>query len=364
MDADQSPATAPTATHRIGATAAVGAQRRYIERWGRFRGSPNFPALIVTIIVSICAALFAASYSLAFGSPTAHGVPVGVVGSAADLASIEKVLGGTDGTSLDLAPYNSRGAALTALGEQDILAVIVSTGPDTLDLYISSASGSSVARLLQADAVRWGSSRDLAVTVTDSHPLPASDAAGLSSFYVSLAAIITGFSGAVQLRVNAGGLSLARNLIWDLIRALVGGLLVTLTVGPLLQVAPLPLVPVWLVLSAAMLTAGHTYALFRVMFGAKWAMLPTWLLFVLLSNPSSGGPVASQLLPPFYEFVGRWLPTGVTVSAVRDLTYFPAHVHAEPFVVLVVWMVAVTVLYVVIRLRRFGSQVPTARGEK
>ncbi len=40
----------------------------------------------------------------------------------------------------------------------------------------------------------------------------------------------------------------------------------------------------------------------------RWAIIPTWLLFVILGNTSSGGAVAPPLLPPPYAFIGRFLP--------------------------------------------------------
>jgi hypothetical protein len=89
--------------------------------------------------------------------------------------------------------------------------------------------------------------------------------------------------------------------------------------------------------------------------GGRWALLPTWILFILISNPSSGGAVAPQLLPPFYEFMGRWLPTGATVRALRDLTYFPEASHAEPYLVLGAWLAASTAAFVVARRLKYGA---------
>lgn len=64
--------------------------------------------------------------------------------------------------------------------------------------------------------------------------------------------------------------------------------------------------------------------------------------------------------------MGRWLPTGATVRAMRDVTYFPDAVHAEPFVVLGIWAVASSILFAVARVRRYGwgsvpDEFPTPR---
>jgi hypothetical protein len=69
-----------------------------------------------------------------------------------------------------------------------------------------------------------------------------------------------------------------------------------------------------------------------------WAILPTWLLFVIVGNAASGGAVAPPLLPPVYAFIGRWLPSGATVEALRNVVYFPSAQQVQPYVVLAAWL--------------------------
>jgi hypothetical protein len=85
----------------------------------------------------------------------------------------------------------------------------------------------------------------------------------------------------------------------------------------------------------------------------RWAIIPTWTLFVILGNTSSGGAVAQPLLPPFYDFIGRFLPPGVTVSIVRTAVYFRHDQHLEPFIVQAVWLVG-TLAALLISARRLG----------
>jgi hypothetical protein len=252
--------------------------------------------------------------------------------------------------------YPSLDAAKQAVQQQQIYA-IVATGAtsDATGLYVSSASGASVANLIKADATQLGQRFGVTATVTDLNPLNPNDPTGLVLFYIALGAIILGFLGAVQTRVNAGSLNLAGELAWDGVRAVLVGLIVTLTTGPILGFENYPFVPVWAVMSTTVFIAGSVYSFFRVVIGGKWALVPTWILFVLISNPSSGGAVAPQLLPAFYEFMGRWVPTGATVRALRDLTYFPDYPHVEPFLVLGAWLVGSTAAFVIARYAKFGS---------
>jgi hypothetical protein len=85
------------------------------------------------------------------------------------------------------------------------------------------------------------------------------------------------------------------------------------------------------------------------------AIIPTWLLFIVLGNTSSGGAVAQPLLPPFYAFVGRFLPPGATVSIIRTAVYFRHDQHAEPFIVQGAWLVCVLAA-LLISVRKLGRE--------
>jgi hypothetical protein len=324
----------------------------------RFREGPHLPALVVTLIITVVAALFAGTYSWAMGDPQPHDIPIGVVTSSYTAGQLERELEARTGTTFQVSTYDTEGAAQRAISRQEVYGAVVEQPDRTARLYVSSASGASIARLLQSDALLLGQSLDVPITVIDTHPLGPKDPNGLVLFYVALAAVIIGFVGAIQTRVNAAKLTLGGELLWDVVRSVLGGFAIAFTVGPLLGVLPIPFLPVWGVLALTMLIAGATYSFWRVLIGARWAMLPTWFIFVLISNPSSGGAVAPELLPPFYEFMGRWLPTGATVRAVRDLTYFPGDLHAEPYIVLGVWLVAAVGLFVAVRLLRYGPGAP------
>jgi uncharacterized phage infection (PIP) family protein YhgE len=67
------------------------------------------------------------------------------------------------------------------------------------------------------------------------------------------------------------------------------------------------------------------------------------LFFVVLGNSSSGGAVAPPLLPRPFAFVSQWLPSGATVTALREAVYFPTDQHPRPIGVLATWT---TVLFV------------------
>ena len=69
----------------------------------------------------------------------------------------------------------------------------------------------------------------------------------------------------------------------------------------------------------------------------RWAIVPVWLFFVVLGNSSSGGAVSPPLLPGPFAFISQWLPSGATVTSLRDAIYFPGFQHARPVFVLAAW---------------------------
>jgi len=64
------------------------------------------------------------------------------------------------------------------------------------------------------------------------------------------------------------------------------------------------------------------------------------LVFVVLGNPSSGGPFPPELLPEPWQSVGPYIPTGAATSAIRDIAYFPDASLGEAFIVLGAWILA------------------------
>ena len=324
---------------------------RFLHLWA----GPNLPALVITIIIAIMGSLFVLSYSLAMADPTPRDVPIGIVDDPATIAEVTSTLDSRYPGMFTVERFDSDRSAVDALDHQRIYAVGVRDSPTTATLTLSSASGDSIARAIEQTVPDQGQPRGVDVTVPHAPPRSDRGPSGRVIFYLAIAASIVGFVGAIQTRVNAQGLTLRGELTWDLIRSAVTALAVATVVGPIMRFETFPVLPVWLVLAATTFIGGMVYSFWRVTIGARWALLPTWLMFVVVSNPSSGAAVAPQLLPPFYEFMGRWLPIGATVRLLRDLAYFPDAVHPEPIVVLCIWLVVATTAFVVARIIVLGT---------
>ncbi|MGR8007191.1 ABC transporter permease [Streptomyces hypolithicus] len=329
------------------------------ERWAAFEESPFLPALVLVFILAAAAGLFAGSYTYSMASPTPHRIPTAVVGDAAAphgrafIAGMDKALG----SSLALTPYRTSAAARNALNEQQEFAILrIKDSPRAgVELDVAGAAGSSVAQVLAQSAAKVGSAAGVPVEVRDIKPLQKGDPRGLALFYISLAAVIIGFVGAIQLSVHARALNPAERIAFTAAYALLGAFAIAAVVDWLLGALDLPFVESWLILALTMFTSGMVFTMFNTLMG-RWAMLPTWGLMVLLGNPSSGGAVSWPLLPSVLGHIGRWLPPGASVNAQHTAVYFQGHQHALPFAVLAAWSLVSCTVFWTYRHRHPGGR--------
>jgi hypothetical protein len=314
------------------ATIALRGEPRVLRRSGlrEHRWSSAERTIVISLLAIVVGSLFVVSYSLALGDPVPHHIDAALVGdrtgNPAAVDAAEQVARG----GLVFRRYASVPAALHAIDEQDVYVALDLTSKRPT-LYVASAAGVSVARVMeQISAV------DPTVRVVDTHPLGTRDPNGVETFYLMLVATIVGITTVFQVRTNSGGLSLRRWTGFVVALAAAASFVFTLVEGPLLHRLGLPVLESWGILALHVAAVASFTSLMTVLVG-RWAILPSWLFFVILGNSSSGGAVAPPLLPAPFAFVSQWLPSGATVTALRDAVYFPAHQHAEPIAVLAIW---------------------------
>lgn len=327
--------------------------------WAAFRHSPFFPASMLVLIVAAAAGLFAGSYTYAMANPTPHRIPTAITGVAESeieraefVQGMEKALG----AALELHPYATYAAARNAVQEQRVFAIL-QDGHGRAALDVSGASGATVAQVLTETAPQVGRAIGVPVTVRDINPLQKGDPRGLALFYITLAAVIVGFVGSIQLSVHARELNPAERIAFTLAYSLLGGLAIVAVADWWLGALRLPFLESWLILVLTMFTSGMVFTMFNTLIG-RWAMLPTWGLMVLLGNPSSGGAVSWPLLPSPLGTIGRWLPPGASVNAQHTAVYFRGHQHVFPFAVLAAWAAVSCTVFWAWRHRHPGGREP------
>jgi hypothetical protein len=305
-------------------------RRSPFEAFRAHRWTAGERVVFISALAILMGALFVTTYSLALGDPVPHQIDAAVIGDPAAHARTVSAVQQAAGNSLILHRYPSAALALRAIDDQQVYAALdLTTARPTL--YVASAAGVSVARLLERV-----SALDPEVRVVDTHPLDPHDPSGIDIFYLMLVATIVGFLTVFQLGAHAGPLS---NRQWSLsivLLSIVASLVFTLVEGPILERIDLPVPEGWGILALQVLGVASFARLMTLLVG-RWAILPTWVFFVVLGNSSSGGAVAPPLLPHPFALASQWLPSGATVTALRNAVYFNYYQQARPVLVLAAW---------------------------
>ncbi|MFI8006308.1 ABC transporter permease [Streptomyces sp. NPDC086010] len=317
------------------------------EKWEAYKKSPYLPAMVVALIISAGAGLFAASYTYALANPTPREIPAAVVDNARAphtrefLAGMEKALD----ASLELRRYPDATQARDAIDDQKVFVIFRTVGQG-VDMQVAGASGSTVAQLLEQTGAKVAKTLGTPLKVQDIMPLQSGDPRGLALFYISIAAVIIGFLGAIQLSVHARGLNPLERILFTVSYSLLGGFAIAAIVDWGLEALDLPFAQSWAILAFTMFTSGMVFTMFNTLMG-RWAIIPTWGVMVLLGNPSSGGAVSWPLLPSALGHIGRWLPPGASVNAQHTAVYYQGHQYVFPYFVLAIWaLVSCTVFWV------------------
>lgn len=290
-------------------------------------------AAVIAALAIALGSLFVTTYSLALGDPVPRQIDAALVGDPSSHPRTVTAVQRVADNALRFNRYRSLPAALHGIDAQQVYATLdLRSARPTL--YVASAAGASVARVLQSV-----SAVDPRVRVVDTRPLAPTDPNGLDIFYLMLVGTIIGFLTVLQVRANAGGLALRRWTAFVVAFALVASLVLTLVDGPILNRLDIPVLEVWAILAVHILAVASFASLMTVLIG-RWAILPIWLFFVVLGNSSSGGAVSPPLLPGPFAFVSQWVPSGATVTSLRDAIYFPGYQQARPILILVAWAAA------------------------
>jgi hypothetical protein len=305
--------------------------------------TPVKRAALVSGLAIAMGSLFVTAYTLALGDPIPRRIDAALIGNPASHVQAVNAIQGVAEHSIRFRGYPSLAAARRALNQQKVYAAL-DLNQHTPSLYLASAAGASVARVLERVA-----STDPRIHVIDTHPLASKDPNGLDIFYLILISNIIGFIAVFQVRANAGGLQHWWKYV--VLFASAAALALTLVDGPVFHQLPLPVLESWVILALLVVTASSFASTMLDLIG-RWAILPTWLFFVVLGNTSSGGAVSPPLLPRPFALVSEWLPSGAAVESLRDAVYFRPYQHAQSIAVLATWAAASFAAMLVASYRR------------
>jgi len=287
--------------------------------------------------VLVLEAAFAISYVGGLHDPRPHRVPVVVVGPAIAFAQVERAAEAAAPGALEISSAADEARARAAIGRRSAYGAYV-FGTSTDRLLVASAAGPAVAQLLRDQASRIAATAGRPLEVVDVRPLPTSDSRGLSSFYLVVSWVVGGYLVATIVGLSRGMAGRSRRLATARLGALVGfalasGIVTATAIGPVMGVlhghGPVLALEGALVVFAV---ATFTTAI-ESLAGIAGTGLAI-LLFVVLGNPSSGGPFPPELLPGFWRSIGMAIPPGAGTALVRNTMYFGGHATAPALLVL------------------------------
>ena len=328
---------------------SIVADRGNIDRRSLQRGG------VVIVVAMVVGLLFVGSLVGGLHQPKFHKVPIAVSGPAA----LEQAL--SSGDQFAVTRVDSLQAAVDRVDDHDALGGVV-VGRRGIQVLVASVGGLTVSSALRTELppkLKAVAPRGTPVRVVDLKPAPKNDPLGLSPFFLALSLTIGSYIGAVFFALAFGVKPVGRRVWWRLlgvgIIALMLGLgevAVVYAIGPLQgHYVTLALASVLLGLSVSVMTVGLQS--FLGILGTAVAIL----VFVILGNPASGGPIPNQLLPGIWRTIGPYLPVGAGTGLIRNIAYFGGHNLARPLLVLFTW-VSVGIVFVLasVRARPLGLQ--------
>ncbi|NUS73741.1 MAG: DUF3533 domain-containing protein [Corynebacteriales bacterium] len=286
---------------------------------------------------------FILSYIGAFHSPTPHELPVGVVAPPRIADQVNQTLNNLDDDPIDSRVVADEAAARRMIMDRTIDAAIIINPAQTTDtLLIASAGGPAVSEAATLLATEIDAQNRRQITTVDIQPPAKGDGRGLSSFYLVIGWMVGGYLVASIISVISGARA---NLPRAAIRlgvlalyALASGLAGAIIVGPTLDALPGHFTALWFIGALLVFAVGAATMALQALFGIAGIGVAI-LFFVVLGNPSAGGPYPATLLPSFWATIGPLLPPGAGTTIVRNTVYFNGHDTAQAYWVLTAYAV-------------------------
>jgi hypothetical protein len=288
-------------------------------------------AVLVVLILALQAG-FIWSYVAALHNPQPKHLPFGVVAPAALFKPLQtQIASKTD--AVDVVLVSSRAAALRKVENRTLLGAYVFDATKPADTLLTTGVPSIAIEttfrtlLDQVGATLRAQDPALArpYSVEVVHPFDPGDPDGLSPFYLVVGWVVGGylllaFFGFTQREFH-GWDGLARRLALLIGYAVASGLIGAVFVGPVLHVFEGHF---WAI---AALGAALSFAVIAIVQAAELIAGPIYgtglaiVAFVILGNPSAGGPFPRSFSPGFWARIGAWLPPGMGVDGIRGVVY-------------------------------------------
>lgn len=333
--------------------------------WRELQGSP--PVVMAGLFVGILVLelAFIASYVGGLSQPTAHDLPVAVVTSGPAAATLVSRVDTASGHQLAASVYPTMAAADRAIRTGRVAGAFrPGSAADTL---VAAGAPTPLGKeTLVGVLSRLASAEGVPLHTRVIRPLSTRDPEGLASFYLAVGWAVGGYLIGSLLGLARGSTPTWRGLaarvpallLYAAASGIVGAAILTDFLG-VLPGSPWAMAGVGtLTVLAVSLTTGALQRVFGEAGGTGLAIG----IFVVLGNPSAGGPFSRWFLTGIWRDSAGLIPTSAATDAVRRLAYFPAAGVGSQLLVIGCWTAgALVVLAAGAAVRSAGS---AAGGER
>jgi hypothetical protein len=283
-----------------------------------------------------------------YHQPHPHEIKVGVVGPAAQTATLRAAIQKQAGSAFDVIQVTTPAGAAHDVRQRDLDAAFVPTADTSqpATLVVASAGGRIVAAAAENLARAVTTSQGEQLAIRDVRPLPDGDEIGIGIFMFMIVCTICGYLAVTLLATVAPALPARRrypiivvmSVLIPTIAYLIGGLgfgtyngsfgtiMAFIGVGALYT-----------------LVIGLVTRLLQVLLGPP-ALFVSLAIFVFLNIPSLGATFTAPVLPSFWRFLNRFWIGAETTNAERSILYFDGDGVGTDLLRLLAWAAVIGVL--------------------
>jgi hypothetical protein len=294
--------------------------------------------LLISLIAAVVSCLFVLSYGYASHAPRPHDVRIDVVGANGAAARVNAVFDRAVPGGFDVEPAADEAAARDDVATGRASGAIIDPPIGPMGLLTAGAGGLAVQQIVIRAASAYALVQGRGIVQNDVVPLPPSDAAGVSAFFLQLGLLIPGLLVSVALyligRRSRIWVRVSGGVVYALCAAALGVLVMDVGFGALTG-APAALFGISVLAAMAFVV---TVAALQVAFGIPGTPVAAAVLLIV-GNPLNGATVATPLLPDVYRQIGPALPNNATVRAIKDQIYFGGQHSPTALLILSAWVV-------------------------
>ncbi len=294
--------------------------------------------LAIALLAAVVSCLFFLSYGYATHAPRPHDVRIDVVGANGASARVNAVLDRAVPGGFDVEPAANEAAARDDVTTGKAYGAIIDPPVGPVGLLTASAGGLAVQQIVIRGATVYALVVGRGLVQQDVVPLPPSDAAGVSAFFLQLGLLIPGLLVSVLLyligRRSRVWARFGGAVVYAVVAAALGVLVMDAGFGALTG-APAALFGISVLVAMAFVV---TVAALQAAFGLLGTAVAAAVLLII-GNPLNGVTVAVPLLPDGYREIAPAFPNNAAVRAIKDQIYFGGQHSPKALLILSAWIV-------------------------